>query len=297
MITIKRLSECPLEDVLKAWNLGFEGYFVDLSMTLERFVSRMVTEGFSPELSIVAFDGSKPVGIIKTGIRIINGKKVGWNGGTGVAKDYRNQGVGKHMMDHLLSIYEEQNVEIATLEAIKENEHAIKLYKNMGYVIKDEVANFSLNGPQTIESEVTTKKYSIKKTIPQETGQLPFYKADYTWQTHWKSMSNGEAVIVFGENAEPVGYAYYRRVFDDDFNHQATVLYQCEADPNHNDAYEITKLLIGYVFDDLSADIKRVVVNMPKKGSQLTYGVLLEHSFSVDVEQVCMEKEMNRFFK
>lgn len=295
MITIKKLSECTFKDALEAWNLGFEGYFSDMTMTLERFIGRLAAEGFSPELSIVAFDGDKPIGLIKTGIRVLNGKKVGWNGGTGVAKAYRNQGVGKIMMEHLLTNYEEENVELATLEAIKENINAIKLYEKMGYTVKEEVSNFSLNGQQSTVFEANPEDYLIKRTIPQEAGQLTFYKADHTWQTQWQSANNGEAIIVFDKDSKAVGYAYYRRLFDDDFNHKATVLYQCVADPNRAEGYEITALLLSYVFDDLSADIKRVIVNVPKQGSPLTYGTLLEHGFNVDVVQVAMEKDLVNF--
>ncbi|WP_430788897.1 GNAT family N-acetyltransferase [Virgibacillus flavescens] len=295
MIKIKRLSECTFNDALRAWNLGFEGYFVDLSMTMERFIGRLVSEGFSPEFSIVAFDDDKPVGIINTGFRVIKGRKTGWNGGTGVAPDYRNQGVGKKMMEHLLSIFEEQHVDVATLEAIKENKYAIKLYERMGYTIVDEVTNFSLNGPHSGHVfNVNGEAYSISKTIPQAAGQLDFYKAEHTWQTHWRSVVNGEAVIVKDEKNESVGYAYFRRGFDEDFNHAATVLYQCEAEPNHTEARAITNLLLSCVFDDLSSDIKRVIVNVPKEGSKLTYNVLLENGFQADTVQVAMEKVMNR---
>jgi hypothetical protein len=85
MITIKPLKNCRLDQILDAWNRGFEGYFVPINMTLDSFLSRMVFEGLSPELSIVAFDEEEPVGIIMNGVRDIKGKKQAWNGGTGVA--------------------------------------------------------------------------------------------------------------------------------------------------------------------------------------------------------------------
>ena len=40
-------------------------------------------EGLSPRLSVVAFKNNEPVGIVKNGIREIDGKKVAWNCGTG----------------------------------------------------------------------------------------------------------------------------------------------------------------------------------------------------------------------
>src|SRR5690606_28819443 len=126
---------------VEAWNKGFEGYYFDATTTVDQFTNRMVLEGLSPSLSILAFDCDKPVGLILNGVRMIDGKKVAWNGGTGVAKDYRRNGVGKQLMDATLAIYEEEGVQIATLEAIKQNEKAIKLYENKGYKIVDELVH------------------------------------------------------------------------------------------------------------------------------------------------------------
>ncbi len=50
-------------------------------------------EGLSAELSIIAFQDEQPVGIALSGLRTIDGKKVAWNGGTGVAVPLRSQGV------------------------------------------------------------------------------------------------------------------------------------------------------------------------------------------------------------
>ncbi len=134
---IKKLSQCTLDEALKAWNDGFEGYFVPIQLNAEAFLNRLVGEGLSPNHSIVAFDENRPVGIVLNGFRIVNGKKISWNGGTGVATDYRGKGVSRALMEETLAIYKQENVDIATLEVIKENERAIKLYEKYGYEISD----------------------------------------------------------------------------------------------------------------------------------------------------------------
>ena len=129
MITIKRLSQCTLEDAVVAWNKGFEGYYFDMTTTVDFFTRRLILEGLSPSLSVIAYDDERPVGIILNGIRLINGKKVSWNGGTGVDPEYRGKGVGKKLIEAVLAIYEVEGVEVATLEAVKENVKAISLYE------------------------------------------------------------------------------------------------------------------------------------------------------------------------
>ena len=43
---IKTVAQCTLEEVLKAWNKGFEGYFVEINMTAEMFLQRLVGRGY-----------------------------------------------------------------------------------------------------------------------------------------------------------------------------------------------------------------------------------------------------------
>lgn len=131
MIEIRRLSECTIEQGVEAWNKGFEGYHFDMTTTPEAFEKRMKQEGLSAELSVVAFDCEEPVGLVLNGIRESSSRKIGWNGGTGVAISWRKRGVGMQLMEKTLEILKEQNVEVATLEAISENKKAIELYKSL----------------------------------------------------------------------------------------------------------------------------------------------------------------------
>ncbi|WP_188456990.1 GNAT family N-acetyltransferase [Virgibacillus oceani] len=294
MITVKKLSECSLNDALTAWNLGFEDYYVKINFTIDQFVGRMAMEDLSPNLSVVAFDDDKPIGIIKSGIRVMDGKKVAWNGGTAVVKAYRKKGVAKQLMHHLLALYKDEQVSLATLEAIKENKMAIALYQGFGYMKKDELANFSLNGSQKVQMNASWgTNYTIESVLPQEVGKLSFYKELNPWQTHWKSVPNAEAILARDAYSnDVVGYAYFRRTYDDSFNHKRTVLYQCEADPNHADQESITKLLLTGIFGDFSNRIDRVVVNVPRKGSTTTYKMLEEIGFEITVKQVFMVNDM-----
>ena len=43
---IKTVAQCTLDEVLKAWNKGFEGYFIEINMTAEMFLQRLVGRGY-----------------------------------------------------------------------------------------------------------------------------------------------------------------------------------------------------------------------------------------------------------
>lgn len=293
MVEIKRLKDCTIEECVEAWNTGFEGYYFDATTTADKFLARLVNEGLSPDLSIVAFLDKKPIGIVKNGIREFNGKKLAWNGGTGVALELRKKGIGKILMEETLSILTEEKVNFASLEAISDNVKAISLYEKMGYEIIDRLEYLGLNG--LIDhacTPISIGDYKVERTVPIQVGSFPFYKGMNPWQTQWQSAKDGEALIIKDTKENPIGYAYYRRTFNNEGKHINTVLYQCEAEPQHKDREYITRYLINEVFSSFTGDINRVIPNVPIEKSKLTHSILKEIGFKSTIEQVYMMKKM-----
>ncbi|MFE8697161.1 GNAT family N-acetyltransferase [Cytobacillus sp. FJAT-53684] len=293
MIEIKRLKDCTIEEGVEAWNTGFEGYYFDATTTADKFVTRLVNEGLSPNLSIVAFMDKKPIGIVKNGIRELNGKKLAWNGGTGVASELRKKGIGKMLMEETLSILSNEKVDYASLEAISDNVKAISLYEKMGFEIIDNLEYLGLNGHLDNEYfTVSLDNYKVERAVPQQIGVIPFYKGMNPWQTQWQSARDGEAIIVKNAGDEPVGYAFFRRIFNAEGKHINTILYQSEPEPGHKDAEQITRYLINEVFCSFTNDINRVVPNIPVSKSALTHSILKKIGFKSMTEQVYMIKKM-----
>lgn len=291
MIEVKRLKDCTIEEGVQAWNVGFEGYYFDATTTPENFINRLVSEGLSPHLSIVAFKDKEPVGIVKNGVRDVNGKKIAWNGGTGVASSFRNQGVGYSLMEETLNIYREEGVELATLEAISENERAIELYKKLGYEIVDELVHLELIGRCQFK-EITCEDAYLEIVMPQQIGSISFYKGLNPWQTHWQAAKEGEALLLKDEHGIVLGYAYFKRSFDPGGKHVGTILYQCEANPKCEGQERIIHTLLQKVFSSFQEDIRRVIPNLPKSRSSVTYQILDQLGFKPIANQVYMIKEM-----
>lgn len=288
MIELKRLKDCTIEEGVKAWNVGFEGYYFDATTTPDKFINRLAAEGLSTELSIVAFKDDEPVGIVKSGVREFNGKKIAWNGGTGVALAVRKQGIGRLMMKETLQVYREEGVDIATLEAISSNERAIALYKQLGYEIVDDLVHLELKGSLSMNEDDSDKSYTIEKVVPQQISTLSFYKGMNPWQTQWQAAKDGLAIIVKDLEGIEVGYAYYKRSSDSEGKHIGTTLFQCEAKPIREDAEEIIDYMLNYIFDNFREDIRRVIPNLPKKKSRLTYEALVRLGFKDIANQVFM---------
>jgi len=292
MVEIKRLSECTLEQATEAWNKGFEGYQFDMTTTVEAFSRRMELEGLSEQLSVVAFSDGAPVGIVLNGTRKSGGRKIGWNGGTGVAKDWRKRGVGIQLMEKTLQILKDEAVDIATLEAISGNDKAIGLYKKLGYEIVDDLFFMKLDGAISEKNGGDSAPYHIRKAEPEEIGSLPFYRGDFPWQIQWQSVRDGVGRIVADTKGRDIGYALFRTLNDEHGNHARTILYQCETDPKALEREKIAGLLIDEVFGHFEDAINRTAVNVPATGNAVTYQALKDKGFEKSIAQVFMKKKL-----
>ncbi len=291
MFTIKRLSECTFEQALQAWNEGFEGYYSNMTFTMDRYTKKLGAEGISPELSVIAFDGDKPVGFVLSGVRMIDGKKVAWNGGTGVTTAYRRKGVGKALMNATLGIYREVGVDLSTLEAISENEKAIDLYKQNGYEIIDQLVFYQREASfDQIPFQLNeNRSYHIKTGIPIDVTKLSFYQSLAPWQTQWFSIQNGESVIIVDSSGEQIGYALFTRVFNPEEKKVAVILYQCEVKPERHDAQDIVRCALSHVFSPYDWEGKKMTFNISET-NVFVIGVLKEEGFTLFTKQVNMRR-------
>lgn len=293
MLEIKKLENCSIEEAVQAWNTGFEGYFFDMTTTAEAFEKRLAQEGLGSDISVIAFEDGKPVGLVLNGIRNFQESKIAWNGGTGVAPHMRGEGVGTKLMEETLAILTEKNADTATLEAVSDNKKAIELYRKLGYEIIDDLHYLQLKGEIKTENlPALSSNYEMRKAKPKKTGELKFYRSDFPWQTHWQSVKDGEAIIAFDKTAEPVGYAYFKKINDAEGNLDRTVLYQCVANPAADNREAVAEALLMDVFEGFAGSENRLAVNVPVKENAITYRALEDIGFQVTVEQVFMKKQI-----
>jgi ribosomal protein S18 acetylase RimI-like enzyme len=296
MIVVKRMNQCTLAEVTLAWNRGFEGYFVPVTMTEESLLQRLGREEYAPSLSVVAFADGEPIGLVASGVRTINGKKVAWNGGTGIATAYRRQGVGRRLMEETLALYREAGVELATLEALRQNEKAIALYRQLGYEVTDRLLFWQRTDALADRpfGDVTSAPYRLRRGIPQEAASLSFYEADVPWQNQWPSLRDGEAVFVEDGYGETVGYAFYKRTLDESGKPTAIVLRQCAVLPGRADAEAIVRFVLAHVWAPLELACTRSTFNLPAS-RKLVVSVLEQAGFQPSgTEQVYMIRPMEQ---
>ncbi|MFC4411404.1 GNAT family N-acetyltransferase [Chungangia koreensis] len=139
MIHFKSLDTLSFKEASELFNKGFEGYSIPMSPPLDAYVARFGNEGLSPECSVVMLEDEKPIGFVLQGIREVDGKKISWNGGTGIIPSHRGKGLGRQLMEGAEQVLREKGVHISTLEALSMNEPAIRLYQSVGYDIEDQL--------------------------------------------------------------------------------------------------------------------------------------------------------------
>lgn len=281
MITIKRLTECTLQEAMEAFNNGFADYFVPLKVNSEQFIAFMTNSKVSPEHSLIALIDGKPAGFVLNGIRTIGGKKLARNCGTGVISEYRRIGVGKALIEKSIEIYRQENIDIAVLEAFSQNHKAIALYEQFGYKIVDRLQFWESTQGFECNPFISTsiREYQAIRGASKDVGMLSFYNSSVPWQNHWEHITDGESLLVQDRDGETIGYALYKRIIDSTGKMASIILYQCEVAPEREDRDHIIKFALSNVFAPLKQACKRTTFNMPESNTHVIQ-ILKEAGFA-----------------
>jgi ribosomal protein S18 acetylase RimI-like enzyme len=292
MITFRSVSDCTWREMTDIWNKGFEGYFVPLHFDEKQLNVHFAKGDISPQHSFLACYDGKPAGFILNGFRQIDGKKVAWNGGTGVKKEFRGKGVGKALIQECLSLYKEEQVDIATLEAIELNIPAIRLYEKFGYSITDNLYFYTAKNISDL-SPTPKIDYKFIHTNNKAIRKLAIWNKWTPWQNQIINFpDDSRAVIMLDRSKNSIGYALYRDIFDDDGDKAQTVLLHCEVTEIPNKKY-LTEQLLAQVFHSPN--------NRDKNYLCSTYNLLVsthlrsvfqEWGFSKQTGQVWMQQNL-----
>lgn len=292
---IKSLSDCSFADAVKIWNEGFQGYFVDMTTSLDRYLGRLQRDGVSPEFSLLAYCDGRPAGFLLNGIRKNGRLKVAWNGGTGVSLQFRGQGLGKALMAATLDLYSEQGVDVAMLEAISENQPAIALYEQFGYETVDRLIflEHKRRLGEHAFGRIKSQSYLAKHVAPYDVGRLEFYHELAPWQAQWQSVTrnSGEALIVCDAYGAAVGYALYQKKYDEQGSTISIALYQCVSLPGV-DAEAVISCALQTVYAPPELECERSTYNLGT-ANEVVQMMLVKAGFTSLIEQVHMVRRFD----
>lgn len=141
----KNLQNIQIEKLHKTFLDAFSDYTVNMDLSVDKFNSNLKRKGFSPEISIGAFENGNLVGFILNGLRNINGKLIAYDIGTGVKIDFRRQKITTNMFVYVKKILKDKKIDKYILEVITTNISALNFYKKEGFRIKRKFNCFELN--------------------------------------------------------------------------------------------------------------------------------------------------------
>lgn len=290
MATIKRFPACTLEQVVDAWNKGFEGYYFDATTTSDGLTTRLITEGMLPSISIIAFDKDTPIGVILSGKRKAGNVVISWNGGTGVATEYRKKGIGRKMMQSVIDIYHEENVDLATLEAISENTKAISLYEQFGYQVVDQLFHLQHKGSLHNFSWKKDENVKVRFGSSGEIESSSLYQTLAPWQSYWSHGKGIEILVAEDEFISEIrGFVTFKKRFNEDGKVVGVTVLQCEVDETSHRSNETLHTLLYTVFAPFEEEAVRMFAYLQESNKRVME-FANEAGFKQVVGQVYMMK-------
>lgn len=112
---------------------------------------------------------------------------------------------------------------------MRENEKAISLYGKMEFELVDESIFLEKKAALgTVCSEDSQSHYRVLHGIPHDVYKLSFW-TNSIWDIQWQTIENKEALLVIDREERVIGYALYRRLYDENQALSTILLFQCEA--------------------------------------------------------------------
>ena len=128
-LTCHPAIDLPLDQLVVLLNRGFEGYTVPVNFSVLTLLSTLARDSVDLSASRVVKHDGTPVGVGLIAKR-------GWQARLAamcIVSEFRGQGVGRHLLDHLFDELPEQGIRQLGLEVIASNTPGVALYKGTGF--------------------------------------------------------------------------------------------------------------------------------------------------------------------
>lgn len=264
-VEIKRLEHCTFRQAVELWNLGFSGYYSDMTTSMDHFIPRLGRESIRPDLSVAAFVDGQPAGFVLVAKKNVDGVDIAWNGGTGVSPQFRGKGLAKLLMHEAVSSMRESGAATGLLEVVQKNSGAIGAYKSAGFEIRDGLIGARKKGPLSGdigEGYAADESLRIDIVKPHQLVRLPFFRHETAWTSAWYNQREADGIIVFDKEGKAGAYALARKTYNDSGKLTAVTLFQCEADPAHRERKAMLHTVLAAAFGPVAEDCTRSTDNL-----------------------------------
>lgn len=183
---IKNLGETDFNEIMSCFLKVFENYYVKMPTDSSFYRERWRMANVRLDLSFGMFDNDVLVGFIINAIDKRNNELVAFNTGTGVIPEYRGQRIVNTIYNFAIPKLKKEGITLCTLEVIKENSIAIKIYQHIGFKITKSYKCFG--GELSIDA---SKDYELKEEKSGSFDWKTINQNNYSWDNHISTIRRG----------------------------------------------------------------------------------------------------------
>jgi ribosomal protein S18 acetylase RimI-like enzyme len=182
--TAEPASNFPVPELVNLLNRGFEEYFIPIHFTNSMFMNMLHKDGIDLAVSRVLLAEDHPCGIALIAPR--RARRISRLAAMGIAKEVRGKRAGTWFMKRLVDEACERGDREMVLEVIEQNEPAVKLYRNYGFVNMRRLVGYSHN-----RDSQEMEKGELHEIDLHEMGRLitEYGLADLPWQLSGESIT------------------------------------------------------------------------------------------------------------
>ncbi|HEX8776301.1 MAG TPA: GNAT family N-acetyltransferase [Pyrinomonadaceae bacterium] len=195
-----------LQDLAAAFTASFSGYFYPMTLSAEQLARRVRFEHLDLQRSLLALEDAELVGMALLGLR---GDRA-WVGGLGITEKYRGRGLSHELMRALVSEARGFGSSLLTLEVLRQNQAAIRLYERAGMHIARELYIYARTADAPALSQVLPLREAGPDELLRHFHRLHLHAP--AWQRTLASLlvMNGLRGLSLGEPDCPQAYALLR---------------------------------------------------------------------------------------
>lgn len=174
-----QFSSVQLTDIL---NACFEAYMVPVTQSVEGFIQRFSAEGMSLIDSRVWLAGDEPAAIAIVARRGNMARLAAF----ALRPAWRGKGLGRKLMQELLTFLQQQEIETVSLEVIRDNHAAVALYQSLGFTRRYGLCGY-LSAEPLAAAPGVLQPYPIlallRRAVEESNSQLPWLMDPLTFAT------------------------------------------------------------------------------------------------------------------
>lgn len=212
MVEINDLTAVTLTELHEAFKDAFSDYVVPIHLTTTQLKSKMKRDSIRLDLSSGAFHNGRLVGFIMHGLGLFDNKLSIYNAGTGVLPKFRGRNLSMELFNYTLPKIITSGAQQVTLEVIRENIAALKVYKKLGFKIMRDLICYQ-EGRRIRISQQEISGFRFQKTKKPDLESL---KKMWDWNPSWQNsmeavqrIADAHSFILVKHKHKTVGYAAF----------------------------------------------------------------------------------------